>query len=289
MPNVKQRVWLAVMVFVVATYAFTAVLFPVQTALGLTREEFNLISVAPLAGTLVTLALRKRLRLGVRFVPGFGISPQMIRRTLLMLALGVGVILLCVQFYTWFRWPLRPAKVALTRFFGFEPPSAAIALLIVGLTVLIAMMCEEIGWRALLEPTVRQVTSVLGAAGVVALIWGLWQWPVLLSVIARWQQRPKLVEVGLFLAAYAVSVYAISLLMVVVHNRMRKGQWLAAVAFRWAYALGTILLFDEERARWQPMGTIAASCVIVAALGFAYYWRTLRRSTRKRANATPKK
>lgn len=278
----RSRLFQAVALFVVVTYAVSAVLYVVQRLTHLETYVFYLPSIGPLVGGLVALAVRDRLDLPIKWVPGLGFNIQVIRRSVLLIGVAIAIVMLCVQMYSFLRWNMKPARLDLIHYPGlvdeYVPP--VFALICLGILVGVAM--EEFGWRTVLEPTLRQAMPVWKTALVTGLIWSGWQWTVFGPVLNRWRHDGGIVVIAAYLFFWLVTQIAISMILVLAHNKMRRGNWVAAVAFRFVYGVGFFLILDEEVGRWQAMWAISMACLICAAVGYYYYWRSLNRKASAR-------
>jgi hypothetical protein len=289
--GVTQRTGPMVAVFIVVTGVVSVVGFWLQQRYAIAWWAFNLGSFGPFAGGLAVLALNRRLALGAVWRPGLGLSVQIIRRSLLMAGVALAIVLACVQFYTFFRWQMKPVDLPLVPHPLALPGDVGTIFGFIALAMLVGFTLEEFGWRTVLEPSLRQNYPVVTTAVMVGVIWGTWSWPVWQGGLRRYAERGSLVEVALFLLAHYVICISVSLLMVLVHNRMRIGNWACAVAFRLVFGLGFFLILDEELGRWQPMFAISLSCTAAALVGLYYYHRAVlanrARSARDQPSAEP--
>ncbi|WP_460768456.1 hypothetical protein [Mariniluteicoccus flavus] len=285
-PN-RDRTWAAVAVFVLATALATAPLWWLQTRLDIAWWVFSLPSAAPAFGALVTLALRRPLGLAAVWLPGFGFNIQVVRRCILLLALGAGIVLGCVQFATMLRWPKRPIVLEQVPYPFSLPGDLSTMLLLLGLGFFLMAGLEELGWRSLLQPTLRRTHGVLVTGLVTGLLWGLMQPELYVRALERWRLRPVMTEVGMFVIAHVAAAVALSWLIALGQQRMKHGQWLSAVAIRWVLSMGFFLWFDEELGRWQPMVVIAFVMTCFAAVGLYYHWRGLRARAVRAAGGQP--
>lgn len=262
-------------VFAGVTGVVSVIGFWLQHRYAIAWWAFNLGSFGPFAGGLAVLALNRRLGLGARWRPGFGLSVQLVRRSLLMAGVALAIVLTCVQFYTFFRWRMKPVELPLIPHPLALPGDVGTILGFVALAMLVGFALEEFGWRTVLQPSLRQHYPVVTTAVLVGVLWGTWSWPVWQAGFARFTGAGTLLELGLYLTAHYVICIAVSLLMVLVHNRMRVGMWACAVAFRLVFGLGFFLILDEELGRWQPMFAISLACVAAALVGLHYYRRAV--------------
>lgn len=289
--RVKQRTGLMVGVFVAVTAVVSIVGFWLQHRYAIAWWAFNLGSFGPFAGGLAVLMLNRRLALGAVWRPGLGLSVQLIRRSLLMAGVALAIVLACVQFYTFFRWQMKPIDLARVPHPLAMPGDVATIFGFVALAMLIGLTLEEFGWRTVLEPSLRQRYPVVTTAVVVGVIWASWSWPVWQAGLGRYAMQGSLLELGLFLLCHYVICVSVSLILVLVHNRMRIGNWACAVAFRLVFGLGFFLILDEEQGRWQPMFAISLTSALAALVGLYYYRRAVvanrPRPARDRSSAVP--
>lgn len=285
--RVKQRTGLMVAVFIAATAPVSILGFWLQHRYAIAWWAFNLGSFGPFAGGLAVLLLNRRLALGAIWRPGLGWNVQLIRRSLLMGGLALAIVLACVQFYTFFRWPMKPIDLPLVPHPLALPGDVGTIFGFVALAMLIGFTLEEFGWRTVLEPSLRQRYPVVTTAVMVGVIWATWSWPVWQGALQRYASAGSLLELGLFLICHYVICISISLLMVLVHNRMRVGNWACAVAFRLVFGLGFFLILDEELGRWQPMFAISLSSGVAALIGLYYYRRAVAANRARPARDQP--
>lgn len=271
--GVKLRVGLTLALFITVTFAVSAVGFWLHNRYAIAYWVFDLRSLGPFAGGLTVLALNRRLGLGVRWVPGLGFNVQLIRRSVLTAGVALAIVLSCVQFYTFFRWRMKPVDLPNVPHPLALPGDVGTISALVLVAMLIGLVLEEFGWRTVLEPTLRQRYNVVTTALVIGLIWGSWSWPLWQAGLDRLAGPGTLVEFVLFLGGVYVTCVSISLLLVLVHQRMRVGHWASSVAFRLVFGFGFFLILDEEQGRWQPMFAISLACATAALVGLYYYRR----------------
>lgn len=270
---VKQRIGLTLAIFIGVTAVVSAIGFWLHVHYAIAYWVFNLGSFGPLAGGLAVLALNRPLGLGARWVPGLGFNSQVVRRTLLITGVALAIVLACVQFYTFFRWQMKPIDLPLVPHPLALPGDVGTIFGLVALGMLIGLIMEEFAWRTVLQPTLRQRYNVLTTGVVLGAIWATWSWPAWQGAITRLMAEKSVLEFILFLAGHYVTCVAISLILVVLHARMRVGHWVSAVVFRLIFGLGFFLILDEEAGRWQAMFAISLACSAAAAVGLYYYRR----------------
>lgn len=275
--SVKPKLGTAVALFVVVTYAVSGILYAVQRLTRLESYVFYLPTIGPMVGGLVVLALRGRLKLPVKWVPGLGFNVQVIRRTVLLSGVAVAIVMLCVQIYSFLRWNMKPARLDLIHYPGLVDKYVPPVFALICLGILVGVALEEFGWRTVLEPTLRQSLPVWKTALFTGLIWSGWQWSVLGPVLNRWNHDGGLLVIAAYLFFWLIAQISISMILVLAHNKMRLGHWAAATAFRFIYAVGFFLILDEEVGRWQAMWAMSMACALAAAVGYYYYGRALRR------------
>lgn len=283
---VRQRIWLTLAVFVAVAYAVSAVGFWLHHRFAIAYWVFDLGSFGPFLGGLAVLVLNRRLSLGASWMPGSGFNVQLIRRTVLMAAVALAIVLACVQFYTFFRWRMKPVDLPLLPHPLTLPGDSATIFGLVALGMVIGLMLQEFGWRTVLEPTLRRRYDVVTTAVMVGLVWGTWSWPVWAAGLTRLFGPGTVVDFVVYLAGHYVVTISVSLLLVIVHEGMQTGHWVSSVAFRLIFGLGLFLILDEEQGRWQPMFAISLACATAAAVSF-YYYRRAALARRARAVREP--
>jgi len=271
--EVKQRVGVLLAVFVVVTAAVSAVGFWLHHHFAIAYWVFDLGSFGPLAGGLAVLALNRRLGLGARWVPGLGFNVQVVRRVVLAAATALAIVLSCVQFYTFFRWRMKPIDLPLVPHPLALPGDSLTIILLVALGMLIGLALQEFGFRTVLQPSLRSRFGVVLSGVIVGVVWGTWAWPAWAGVLDRFGRTGDALGLLLFLAAHYGMTIAVSVFLATLHSNMRFGHWASAVAFRLVYGLGFFLILDEEQGMWQPMFAISLACVAAAAVSLYYYRR----------------
>lgn len=260
----------------IATYLFSVPLYWLQARFEIATWVFDLGSIGPFLGGLVALLVSRGLRLPLRWVPGLGFNVQVVRRSVLAAGAAVAIVLLAVQFYGFFHWPMKPIDLAGVPYPLALPGDSGTIFGFVALGMLIGCILEEFGWRTILEPTLLPRLGVLGTGIAVGVIWGAWQWPFWQALLQRQSTNPSRMQGLLYTGSHFAAAIAVSVILVVLHQRMRRGQWVAAVAFRLVYGLGFFLILDEELGRWQPMFAIATCTALAAAVGYYNHWRRAR-------------
>ncbi|WP_460742243.1 hypothetical protein [Mariniluteicoccus endophyticus] len=265
-----------------ATLVVAAPLSLLQERLGVEWWVVDLPALAPAVAAAVTLALCRPLRLTVDWRPGVRPTPQALGRTLVLAALGAGVVLGCVQFSATMRWPREAVDLGTLAYPLAMPGDRSTILCMMALTLLITCTAQELGWRSLVQPTLGEAYAPVVSGTVTGAAWALTQPLLAARVLERWGVRHSAAEVVLYVAAFVVAHVAMSVLLACVQQDMEQGRLLSAVAFRWVVAMGLFLMLDEEAGRWQPMGAIALVTMVFAASTMAYRWYTGRvlRSTR---------
>lgn len=269
----NQRIGLTLAIFVGVTFAVSAIGFWLHHHYAIAYWVFDLGSFGPFFGGLAVLLLNRRLQLGARWTPGLGFNVQLIRRTVLAAGVALAIVLTCVQFYTFFRWRMKPIDLAELPHPLALPGASGTIFGLVALGMLVGLILQEFGWRTVLEPTLRRRYNVITTGLVIGAIWGTWSWPVLQAGLTRLVGPGSPLEFVLFLAGHYVITISVSLLLVIVHKRMRTGHWVSSVAFRLVFGLGFFLILDEEQGRWQAMFAISLACATAAAVGLYYYRR----------------
>ncbi|MDO5682212.1 MAG: hypothetical protein Q4G46_05215 [Propionibacteriaceae bacterium] len=269
----KQRIGLMLAVFSVVTAVVSAVGFWLHARFAIAYWVVDLGSLGPFAGGLAVLMLNRRLNLGARWVPGLGFNVQVVRRVVLAVAIALAIVLSCVQFYTFFRWRMKPIELPLVPHPLALPGDSLTILVLVGVGMTIGLILQEFGFRTVLQPSLRERYSVLTTSVIIGLIWGTWSWPAWQAALDRFGRTGSVLVLLLFLVFHYAMTITVSLLFVTMHSNMRTGHWASAVAFRLVYGLGFFLILDEEQAMWQPMFAISLACALAAGVSFYYYRR----------------
>ncbi|WP_026928074.1 CPBP family intramembrane glutamic endopeptidase [Granulicoccus phenolivorans] len=257
-------------VFLALTLVISAICDAIQELSGFPTRVFNLAAVGPALAAYLTMKARRWAPAGV-WRPGFGLDVRIVRRSILLFFVGVGIVFLTMEMYQFRRLNVDPLVLSQFDIPPFGKPGAGwvMVAIVVGLFATVAL--EELGWRSFLQPTLRTRYPLLVSAVLTGLVAALWQWPMTKVGALKVLAAPVL---GLlFLAAFVVSQVCLSIVIAVVQRPLRQGYWLTAVMLRWSYSVGFAVLLDEDRGKLLPMTAIAFACLCAAAVA-VYYYRT---------------
>ncbi|MEU7017674.1 CPBP family intramembrane glutamic endopeptidase [Streptomyces sp. NPDC046385] len=134
-----------------------------------------------------------------------------------------------------------------------DPRALSHPFLLVALAQWVGACGEELGWRCLLQPLLRTRFGPLTASVLVGLVWGVWHVGVF--------TRPPAYAAGFLAATVAMSV-----VLGLALERIRKGRLLLTGGFHALVNLGMLLFMDEESGAVVPMLLFGAASLAAAAL-----------------------
>lgn len=264
--------------FLALTLVFSGILDVVQELLGFPTRVFNLAAVGPALAAYLTVRAGRWGRAAV-FTPGFGVDTRVIRRSILLFFVGVGIVFLTMEMYQFERADVSPLVLSQFDIPPFGKPGAGWVMVAIVLGLLVTVGLEELGWRSFLQPTLRTRYPLIVSAVLTGIVAALWQWPMMRVAGLKVLSAPL---PGLaFLAAFVISQVCLAIVIAVVQRPLRQGYWLTAVMLRWSYSVGFAVLLDEERGRLSAMAAIAFACVCAAAVAVHYYRAWHRRQHRQ--------
>lgn len=133
-----------------------------------------------------------------------------------------------------------------------DPRALHHPFLLIALAQLVGACGEEIGWRCLLQPLLRDRFGSLTASAAVGVVWGLWHVQVL--------TRSPAYAAGFLLATVAMSV----VLGLALEEETGGRRLLLAGGFHALVNLGMLLFMDEESGRAVPMVLFGLACAAAA-------------------------
>lgn len=233
-------------VFTAVTFVAAGLLGAVQESSRIPAEVLELTQFGPALGVVVVALLwparvRAVLSGAVRFTGRTdGPSP----------ALLATAPLIIVSWVT--AYGLVEGGVRFTDPLGLSSPFALIVV-----AQVIGACAEEIGWRCLMQPLLRDRIGPLMASIVVGLVWGAWH----VQVFA---------EAPLYAASFLLAAVSMSVVLGLALERVRTNRLLAAGGFHALINFGTLLFMDEESGAVLPMALFGVSCLLGA---FLWVWR----------------
>ena len=160
---------------------------------------------------------------------------------------------------------LAGGAVGLNALVGGPAPSLGMPLVSVAVFLAFSIfpgsaVGEEVGWRGYALPRLQAGRSALGAALILAPIWGMWHLPLFLAGWLQGDRTPAL------FAAFLVSAFAMSILLTWVYNS--TGGSLLMVVLLHATANLPITLSTDELPQLMYFGlTVVAAIVVVVVAG----------------------
>lgn len=265
--------WAAVGCQVILSVVFAAVLGWVQTHMGFGWWVLNLAAFGPGAAALVTLAVSPARGWPVGCLPRPSRDGRTIRRSLAAFVAGAAVVALALQVYAGLRWNLKHVVIDLRPHPFVAPLSDPAWLLIwVGVGLVLSCAASEFGWRVVLHPTLRQRCDVIGTSLIIGVGSAAVQLPWLSGVLTRFRDFGRVLDVVLFIVFAVIAMVAIQVVLTVIIDPMRRGNWLAATCFAWPLWMGLFCVLDDEAGRWQAMAALAISGLILCTAALTI-WR----------------
>jgi membrane protease YdiL (CAAX protease family) len=230
-------VFLRVVVFYLATMAFSGILNVLQSAVGPDPDLIQLVQFAPALGVgVMFLAFRRTTRVDARFRPAKVAAGRS--------ALVVGIVVAAM---------LASVLVHLIAGHSWRADSLPFPVWMLVITMIVGAAGEELGWRAYLQPYLQTRFPVLGSALIVGVLWGFWHIGGFANGLA-------------FMGLFVVMATALSVVMGVVLWRARRTNLVVATAAHAAVNLALILLFDEEGGDLFPMAVLAGVWTVTAVV-----------------------
>ncbi|BAJ30388.1 hypothetical protein KSE_46070 [Kitasatospora setae KM-6054] len=226
------------MLFLAVAFPAAGLLGAVQPATGLPAEVLQLTQFGPLLGVAAVAAWRPALvRRLLAGRPGRAGGPA---AALLLLA-GVAVPGLAAA-----GAALCGVPVAVR-----DPGSLAAPFGVVAAAQLLGACGEEIGWRCLLQPLLRERFGPWVSSVAVGLAWGCWH-------VGVFAQAPA------YAAGFLTATVAMSVLLGFAWERIGRWRLPLAGGFHALVNLGLLLFLDQESGASGPMLLFGAAAVLVA-------------------------
>ena len=257
-------VWAAVGCQMVLSVVFAFALYAAQSSLGFGYWALNLAAFGPLLAAGVTLMIGRAVGWPMLCRPGLSFDLRGLRRSFALLCAGAGIAAICVHVYSWLKWPLKHALVEqrphplLSR---FADPAWLVIWVALGLVV--TALASEFGWRAVMQPTMRQRVGVVGTGAFIGVGTALTQVPWLAGMLRRYQVFGQELDLVLYLIFLLVAMIAMSVVVTATLDPMEGGRWVAGAAFAWALHMGMFLINDEEWGRWQGVASMAIGALML--------------------------
>ncbi len=156
------------------------------------------------------------------------------------------------------------------------------------LTIGIAPLWEEIGWRGFAQPSLQREKGPLMGTLILGALWGVWHLPFFFGPLGQAGPDATFISATIALVEFTIGLMGLSVLMAWVLNNCR-GSTLLAILLHASFdssGLALTLLFPSTSpyylpVHYQTLGiaivyTIAALVIIVATWGNLSYQRYLR-------------
>jgi len=232
---------LPVVVFVLATLTFSVGLLALQEPAGVDQNLISLVQFGPALGAAtVALAFRRsrrwafRLVTGLRRAPFRGVVPAVAAVVLLAATAGIAAAA---------GIPLSVAGLG-----DVGPPVAALLV-----AQFVGACGEELGWRCLLQPTLRLRAGPVTTGLTVGLLWGAWH----VQVFALGP---------LFVAGFLAGTVGMSVLLAVLLDADGTPVLIGAGIFHFLVNIGLLVLGDEESGDPGPVLALGGAALALAAL-----------------------
>lgn len=244
----------AVVAFYLVALAASGGFGLLQPLTGLDPDVLQLTQLGPAVAALIVLTCSRRVRALV--------TPGLIPRGsgAWRAALTGGVVLLGWAVLSW----AGGATLALLR-----ASSLPVGLPLLVVAQLVGALAEELGWRGLLLPVLRQRFPIATASAIVGLLWGVWH-------VGIFTAGP------VFVAGFLAATVAMSLIMGTVIERVGGDRLLVGGTFHLIANLGMLMIVvggPDDRST-----TVSTWCFAVAASAVAAFsvWRLGRQGRSRR-------
>ncbi len=221
--------------FLAVAFVAAGALGAVQPATGLPEEVLQLTQFGPALGVAAVAAWRpgqvRRLLAGRG---GRGPSGAVLLSAVAVTAVAVAGAALCGV----------PVAVR-------DPGSLAAPFGVVAAAQLLGACGEEVGWRCLLQPLLRERFGPWASSVAVGLAWGCWH-------VGVFTRSPA------YAAGFLTATVAMSVLLGFAWERAGRWRLPVAGAFHALVNLGLLLFLDQESGATGPVLLFGAACVLVA-------------------------
>jgi membrane protease YdiL (CAAX protease family) len=153
------------------------------------------------------------------------------------------------------------------------------------LTIGIAPLWEEIGWRGFAQPRIQRLHGPVVGSLILGVLWGLWHLPFFFGPLARTGPEATVISASIALVEFSIGLTGLSVVITWVLNNCR-GSTLLAILLHAAFdssGLALVALFPSTRpyylpVHYQTLGiaivfSVAAVVLIVATRGHLSYQR----------------
>lgn len=244
----RARILAPLLIFLVSTFAFSAMLGWAQALLGIGADLISLVQFAPALGVLVVVVCfrhRGHWSFQVRLHPFRGLRPWPVAASAVC---ATAILVAAVSLGT---------DVPVSDLGAIGPPVAALLI-----AQFIGACGEELGWRCLLQPTLRARAGPVLAGAVTGAVWGLW--------------HVQILTLGpLFVCGFMAGSIGMSIVLALLLDRARS-PLLPAAVFHVVINIGLLIVGDEETGRPDFMLRFGLAALLIATVVFALH-RSMRR------------
>ncbi|HEX4653718.1 MAG TPA: type II CAAX endopeptidase family protein [Candidatus Udaeobacter sp.] len=177
---------------------------------------------------------------------------------------------------------------------GLRLPWIYLSEMAISVTVGIAPMWEEIGWRGFAQPRIQRQYGPVAGTLMLGVLWGVWHLPFFFGPLARTGPEATFVSASIALAEFSIGLTGLSVVMAWVLNNCR-GSTLMAILLHACFdssGLAMVALFPSTPpyylpVHYQTLGiaivfSVAALVLIVVTrgdLGYQRYQREVEAAT----------
>jgi uncharacterized protein len=164
-------------------------------------------------------------------------------------------------------------------------PRLYLSEMAISLTIGIAPVCEEIGWRGFAQPRIQRLHGPVVGTLILGALWGVWHLPFFFGPLARTGPEATFVSASIALVEFSIGLTGLSVVMAWVLNNC-GGSTLLAILLHAAFdssGLAMVALFPSTPpyylpVHYQTLGiaivfSVAAVVLIVATRGQLSYQR----------------
>ena len=173
-------------------------------------------------------------------------------------------------------------------------PRLYLSEMAISLTIGIAPVWEEIGWRGFAQPRIQRLYGPVVGSLILGVLWGVWHLPFFFGPLARTGPEATLVSASIALAEFSIGLTGLSVVMAWVLNNC-SGSTLMAILLHACFdssGLGMVALFPSTPpyylpVHYQTLGiaivfSVAAFVLIIVTrgdLGYHRYQREVEAAT----------
>lgn len=177
---------------------------------------------------------------------------------------------------------------------GLSLPRLYLSEIAISLTIGIAPLWEEVGWRGFAQPRVQRLYGPVVGTLILGALWGVWHLPFFFGPLARTGPEATFVSAGIALVEFSIGLTGLSVVMAWVLNNCR-GSTLMAILLHACFdssGLAMVALFPSTPPHYLPIHyqtlgiaivfSVAALVLIIVTrgdLGYQRYQREVEAAT----------